>query len=56
MIKVDGPLFECCRRWYYYGLHSYKCKQANGEEIKRQQDVETNKGDDKLRGPGKTDG
>jgi hypothetical protein len=28
ILEVD-PGFGCCRRYYYYGLHSKKCREAN---------------------------
>lgn len=29
LIKIDGPGFRCCKRYYYYGLHSLKCQLEN---------------------------
>lgn len=49
MISVDLH-FECCRRFYYYGLHSKKCLLANGKEIKlkEQQDASSKEEEHRL--------
>lgn len=28
-IKSTEQGFDCCKRYYYYGKHNYKCRQIN---------------------------
>lgn len=29
LIKVDGDQFPCCKRYWFYAMHSFKCRQTN---------------------------
>lgn len=29
LIKVDGDFYPCCKRYYYYSMHSLKCQFEN---------------------------
>lgn len=33
IIKTDGPNYPCCKRYYMFSLHSWKCQQANNWSI-----------------------
>lgn len=28
-IKVDGEAYPCCKRYYMFSVHSYRCQMAN---------------------------